>query len=75
MMWYDGFGPSPWMWLGALTTFFVWIGLAGLAVWAAAALLRGRRGSSEALDVLKRRLAAGEISEEQYERTRGLLER
>ncbi|MHB8611716.1 MAG: SHOCT domain-containing protein [Candidatus Dormibacteraceae bacterium] len=49
-------------------------GLIVLAVWAIRAVGGPRSGSSDnALEVLKRRLAAGEITQDEYEKTRRVL--
>jgi len=70
MMWgYDG-GAS---WIGMLTmTLVLWGGVAALFVFAIHALgASGRR--DQALDTLRRRLASGEITREEFERTRRAL--
>ncbi|HKF75621.1 MAG TPA: hypothetical protein VKF59_05720 [Candidatus Dormibacteraeota bacterium] len=74
MMWYFGSGMSAWTWIvGTLTMLLFWGGLAVLVVWAVSAVT-GRRGAEEsAEELLKRRLAAGQISLEDYERMRSAL--
>ncbi len=74
-MGFDGYGVSPWMWiLGSLMMVIVLGGTILLVVWALRAVV-GPRPDSSALDVLKRRLAAGEITQDEFEKTRRLLER
>ena len=75
MMGFDGYGVSPWMWiLGSLMMVVVIGGLIVLVVWAVR-VVGGPSGSSiSALEILKRRLAAGEITQDEYEKTRRLLE-
>jgi putative membrane protein len=74
-MGFDGYGVSPWMWiLGSLMMVVVIGGLIVLVVWAVR-VVGGPSGSSiSALEILKRRLAAGEITQDEYEKTRRLLE-
>jgi uncharacterized membrane protein len=76
MMGFDGYGMSPWMWiLGSLTMIIVIGGTILLVVWALRVVAGPRPDSpGSALDVLKRRLAAGEITQDEFEKTRRLLE-
>ena len=71
MGWYGG---SPWMTIGgALMMALFWGGLILLAVW----LVRGTGRGAQPLDpmeTLKRRLASGEINQEQYEQTRKAIQ-
>ena len=73
MMGFDGYGASPWMWiLGSLVMILFGGGLIVLVV---RAVSGPRSGSSDtALEVLKRRLAAGEITQDEYEKTRRVLQ-
>ena len=74
MGFYYGPGVAGWMWLvGMVMMLLFWGGLAALIVWAVRAFARPDRGES-ADDILKRRLAAGQISQEEYEKTRRLLQ-
>jgi putative membrane protein len=72
MMWY-GFGP---MWfLGPLMMVLFWGGIILLAVWAVRAFSGGHRTSQDsAIEILKRRLASGEITEAEYEQARKALQ-
>ena len=76
MMGFDGYGVSPWMWiLGTLMMLLFGGGLILLVVWAITAIGRPRSGSSDgALEVLKRRFAGGEISQDEYDKTRRILQ-
>jgi putative membrane protein len=72
MMWW--YGGSPWMAIGGgLMMVLFWGGLIVLAVW----LVRGTGRGPQPLDpmeTLKRRLASGEINQEQFEQTRKALQ-
>jgi uncharacterized membrane protein len=72
MMWY---GPGQaWMGLVGLLTMLVFRGgLAALVVWAVTGIARRRADGESAGEILKRRLAAGQISLEDYEKTREAL--
>ncbi len=70
---YETFG-WPWpglIWLGAVLLF--WACLLAALVWAVRASATSKRGSDGALDVLRRRLASGEIAPEEYEHIRQIL--
>ncbi|HZV53069.1 MAG TPA: SHOCT domain-containing protein [Candidatus Dormibacteraeota bacterium] len=71
MMWglYGGWG---WLWMSAVMVLF-WGGIVTLIVFAVRALT-GPRGGDQALDVLRRRLASGEISQEEFDRIRRALQ-
>jgi putative membrane protein len=71
MMWgyYDGWS---WLWMAAMMVLF-WGGIIALAVVVIRALSIPR-GSDQATDVLRRRLAAGEISPEEFEKIRKALQ-
>jgi putative membrane protein len=72
MMW-NGFG---WMWmLGPLMMVVFWGGIIVLAVWAVRALSGGPgSGQDSALDILRRRLASGEITRDEYDQARKALQ-
>lgn len=70
---YGGFG-WPWpglIWLAVFVLF--WAGLIALLVWAVRSSASSRRPPDAARETLRRRFAAGEISEEEYERIKRLL--
>lgn len=75
MMWYYGPGAATWMMVVGMVVMLVfWGGLAALVVWAVSELVRRRGHDESANEILKRRLAAGQISPEDYERTRRTLQ-
>jgi putative membrane protein len=71
MMWGYTDGWS-WLWMATMMVLF-WGGILALAVVVIRAIT-GPRGSDHALDVLRRRLAAGEISQEEFEKIRKALQ-
>ena len=76
MMGFDGYGLSPWMWLamGLMMVLFLG-GLILFGVWAIRAIGGSRSANSDnALEVLRKRLAAGDITPEEYEKTRRILQ-
>jgi putative membrane protein len=76
MMGFDGYGMSGSWWLyGGLMMLLFWGALAGLIVWLVRRFSGPSIGPDSAQEVLKRRFAAGEISSEDYERTRHALMR
>lgn len=73
MMWYYGSGGGwNWLWMTLMMLIF-WGGVIAVAVWAIRSGLGSRR-EHDALDVLRRRLAAGEISQEDFEKTKRILQ-
>lgn len=62
-------------WLGMLTMLLFWIGIIALVVWALINLFPAPQASVEpdALEILKRRYARGEISREEFVQTREAL--
>ncbi len=71
MIWnYDG-GWS-WLWMGTTMVLF-WGGVIVLAIWAIRAITSLKQTGDSAMDTLRRRLAAGEISPEEFEKTRKLV--
>lgn len=72
MMWYYGGGGWGWLWMALMMLVF-WGALIAVAVWAIRSGLGSRR-ESDAIDVLRRRLAAGEISQEDFEKTKRILQ-
>lgn len=60
-----------WSWWWMLVPTLFWAALVVLAAWAVARVLgNGRRGPSDALDILERRYARGDIDRDEYERRR-----
>lgn len=66
-----GFG-----WLGMLTMLLFWIGVVALVIWALSNLFPTRQTTVEpdALEILKRRYARGEISREEFVQARDALQ-
>lgn len=71
MMWGYSDGWS-WIWMASMMVLF-WGGVIALAVVVIRAITP-HRGGDQALDVLRRRLAAGEISHEEFEKIRKSLQ-
>ena len=71
MMWgyFDG---GNWLWMAGMMVLF-WGGIIVLAVFAIRTFT-GPKGNDLALDVLRRRLAGGEITQEEFEKTRNALQ-
>jgi len=70
-MWgyYDGWS---WVWMAAMMVLF-WGGIFAIAVYAIRAFT-GPRGTDQAMDVLRRRFASGEITPDEFEKTRKALQ-
>jgi putative membrane protein len=70
MMWgyYDGW---TWLWMAAMMVLF-WGGIIALAIFVIRAVAGPGKGDG-ATDLLRRRLAAGEISHEEFEKIRKAL--
>jgi putative membrane protein len=72
MMWYYGSGGGwSWLWMTLMMVVF-WGGLLAVVVWAIRSGLGSRQ--NHPVDVLRRRLAAGEISQDDYEKTKRILQ-
>lgn len=71
MMWgyYDGWS---WLWMAAMMVLF-WGGIFAIVVYAIRAFT-GPRGTDQAMDVLRRRFASGEITPDEFEKTRKTLQ-
>ena len=76
MMGFDGNDMAPWMWaVMGLVMVFVIAALIALIVLAVKTVSGTQPGNSRgALELLKRRFAAGEITQDEYEKTRRILE-
>lgn len=77
MMWgWSGYGYD---WVGGAVSVVVMLvllaALAGLVVWAVTSSPGRRRQGNEPEAILRRRLAAGEITEQEYEHLLGVLHR
>ena len=75
-----GFGPyggvgDPWgMAINALVTLIFFGGLIALGIWAVRSLNRRQGAADSAIEVLRQRLAAGEIAQEEFEKIRKVLQ-
>jgi putative membrane protein len=71
MMWgyVDGWS---WLWMAAMMVLF-WGGIIVLAV-VAFRSFGGPKSTDQAMDVLRRRFASGEITQDEFERTRKALQ-
>ncbi len=73
MMWYYGMdGGWNWLWMGGMMVLF-WGGVFLLAFWAIRSFSGSRHDGDEAMILLRKRLAAGEISPEDFEKTKKAL--
>jgi putative membrane protein len=74
MMGYYGYGPGMWL-LGGLMMLLIWGGLVVLVVWAVRQSAPGQRPAVEdPMAILRRRLAAGDITQEQFDQARRALQ-
>ena len=71
MMWgyYDG---RSWLWMLPIML-LIWGAVIAVAIWGIRALTSSRN-SGDAMDTLRRRLAAGEISQDDFEKTKRTLQ-
>lgn len=71
MMWgyYDG---GSWLWMAAMMLLF-WGGIFALAVFAIRSF-SGPKRNDQAMDALRRRFASGEISQDEFEKSRKALQ-
>jgi uncharacterized membrane protein len=71
MMWgyYDG---ANWVWMAAMMLLF-WGGIAVLAVFAFRSF-GGPKAGDQAIDILRRRFASGEITPDEFEKSRKALQ-
>src|SRR5215469_16201053 len=76
VMWYWGSGYGWGMAIfGAIMMLVLWGGIVVLIVYLAGWILRGRPSPSDrSLELLRQRLAAGEITPEEFERVRTVLQ-
>ena len=71
MMWnFDG--GAGWLWMGSMMLLF-WGGVILLVVWAIREFSGAKHPGDPAMAALRMRLAAGEISPEDFEKTRKVL--
>ena len=72
MMWGYGNDPVAWVWM-TLLMLVIGAAIVALIVAAVRSFQQGP-GPDVAMDTLRRRLAAGEIDQEEFERTRRVLQ-
>lgn len=72
MMWWYGADGWSWLWMAGMMILF-WGGVIVLGVWVVRGLGGPRHNVDGAMDILRRRLAAGEISSEDFEKTKKAL--
>jgi putative membrane protein len=73
MWWYWGSGQA-WPWAGMLVMLAFWVGFFFLAAWIIRTYGRPQGHRDSALDTLRQRLAAGQITPEEFEQTRKVLQ-
>jgi len=72
MMW--GYNDGwQWLWMGGMMLVF-WGGLIALVIWGLRAFARTRSTGDSAMETLRKRLAAGEISQEDFDKTKRVLQ-
>lgn len=71
-MWGYGYGSS-WLWMVPMMLLF-WGGFVALVIFAVRAFSGPRGTGDPAVQTLRRRLAAGEISQEEFDTTKRILE-
>jgi uncharacterized membrane protein len=69
MHWGEWDAMQDWWWVMAIGMTVFW----GLVIWAVVKLVRNRNGDSSAEEILRRRLASGEITDDDYQRLRTTL--
>ena len=72
MMWYNGGGGWDWLWMGGGGVLFVGAVIL-LAIWAIRGFSGPKQSGDSAMDTLRKRLAAGEISPEDFDKTKKAL--
>jgi len=77
MMWQWGAAPYGWVawFVGSLFMLALWGGVIVLVVWGIRSLWPAPAAHDDAVEVLRRRFASGEISQDEYERARELVRR
>ncbi len=72
MMWNYGGDAWGWLWMALAAIVFMG-GLLVLGIWAIRASSGSTRSGDAAMETLRRRLASGEISQDEFEKTRKAL--
>jgi uncharacterized membrane protein len=73
MMWYWGYN-NGWPMAGLVIMVLFWAGFFVLAGWIIRTYGRPHRSADSAIDTLRQRLAAGQITAEEFEQTRKVLQ-
>lgn len=73
MMWPYYSDGSSWLWMSGMMIVFLGA-VAFLAVWAFRSISRSQRAGDDAMAILRKRLASGEISQDDYEKTKRSLQ-
>lgn len=71
MMWGYGYDGWSWLWMAGMMVLF-WGGLGTVIYFLVRSFVPGR--SDAALDILRKRFAGGEISQEEFDKTRKALQ-
>ena len=71
-MWGYANDPVNWFWMGLMMVLF-WGVIAGLVVYAIRSF-RPSHGGDAAIDTLRKRLASGEITQEEFDKTKHALQ-
>ena len=72
MMWGYSDGWS-WLWMGSMML-LVWGGVIALVIWGMRSFSGARQSDDPAIETLRRRLAAGEISRQEFDTTKRILQ-
>ena len=72
MMWGYGTDPVSWIWMGLMMVVF-WGAIVAPVVFAIRSFRPGQGGDA-AMNALRRRLASGEISQEDFDKTKRMLQ-
>jgi uncharacterized membrane protein len=73
MMWPYYNDGWPWLWMGGMTVVF-WGAVVLLAVWVFRSIGRSRLDEDDAMATLRKRLASGEINQDEFEKSKRLLQ-
>ena len=73
MMYWGYYDGWSWLLMAAMMVLF-WGGIAALIVFVVRAITSPKGGGDQSMDVLRRRLANGEITQEDFEKTRRVLQ-
>ena len=71
MMWWNDYGPGPWMFIGPMFMIVMFAVCFGMMFWM---MRRHGAGRADAAQILKERFVRGEIDGHEYEERRRTLE-